>query len=439
MIHRLAFPFMAAMGLAMAAPLSAQQSEPQRAESPELQETEKTALRIRSEQVVGLLNGEGDPGELFTDGFLAAVPPSQLAAIAQQLTTQFGAALSVEGLYPINPTRAGLQVRLERAIAKGGIAIDPNDENRISELLFQEFEPVDDSAEKIEADLRALPGEVSALFAPISGLPPVISIDPAKQMALGSTFKLYVLAALAQDIRKGDRSWDDVVALDTKSFPSGAMQDWPDGAPVTLHTLASMMISISDNTATDQLIKLLGKDRMAEILDASGHSAADLNNPFLTTRELFLLKGGDRDRLATYSAADAGVRSQILASLEDNPASVGQVQRAFSSGPVAIDVEWFGSAKDLENLFLFMGSYADDTTYDILAINPSAPPPVRDKWSYIGYKGGSEPGVLNLTWFLIDKEEQGHLLTLSWSNPDANIDQTQLELIAQRILSLPRE
>ncbi|WP_298466421.1 serine hydrolase [uncultured Erythrobacter sp.] len=411
----------------------------QEAPSAETEEAEKSQLRIRSEQVVALLNSEIEPEGIFTDGFLAAVPISQLAAISQQLTTQFGAAIAVEGLYPINETRAGLHIRLERAIAKGGIAIDPADDNRISELLFQEFEPVDDSPEKIEADLRALPGEVSALFAPVGGGPPLISVDPEKQMALGSTFKLYVLAALAQDVRKGGRSWNDVVALDTKSFPSGMMQDWPDGAPVTLHTLASLMISISDNTATDQLIKLVGKGRLDEILDASGHSAADLNEPFLTTRELFLLKGGDRARLSAYSAADAEVRAQILGGLEDNPPGAGQVARAFLSGPVAIDVEWFGSAKDLENLFQYMGSYADDTTYDILAINPSVPPPIRARWDYIGYKGGSEPGVLNLTWLLVDPKGKGHVLTLSWSNPEANIEQTTLELIAQRILSLPRD
>ena len=435
MIRNAALAFTIAGLLAAGQPVIAQDNP---APVPAATEVEQGDLRSRSEQVVALINGEIEPSEIFTDGFLAAVPPSQLANISQQLTTQFGAALSVEGVYPINETRAGLQIRMERAIAKGGIAIDPDNDNRISELLFQEFEPVDDTPEKIEADLNALPGEVSAYFAPLNGGTAVISISPERQMAFGSTIKLYVLAALAQDVAAGKRSWGDVISLNVKSFPSGAMQDWPQGAPVTLQTLASMMISISDNTATDQLIALLGKERMAQILSDSGHSAADLNVPILTTRELFLLKGGDKGRLATYSSADADVRAQILAGLEDNPASADQIEQAFSSGPVAIDIEWFGSAEDLNKLFAFMGSYADDTTYDIMAINPSVPRSVRQKWAYIGYKGGSEPGVLNLTWLLIDKQEVAHILVLSWNNPEANVEQTQLELIAQRILSLPR-
>jgi len=404
----------------------------------EANEAEKSPLKMRSEQVVALVNGEIEPNEIFTDGFLTAVPPSQLATFSQQLTSQFGAALSVEGVYPQNATHAGLHIRMERAIAKGGIAVDPNDGNKISELLFQEFEPVDDTSEKIEFDLNALPGEVSAYFGPLDGGDAFISIAPEKQMPLGSTFKLYVLAALAQDIAAGERAWDDVVRLDTKSFPSGVMQDWPLGAPVTLHTLASQMISISDNTATDQLIKLLGRDRMGQILDDSGHSDGTLNDPFLTTRELFQLKGGDKARLTTYSGARPDVRAQILAGLEDDPISVGQIEQAFSSGPVAINIEWFGNTRDLSNLFTFMSAYADDTTYNILAINPSVPRAVREKWAYIGYKGGSEPGVLNLTWLLIDEQGVAHLLVLSWSNPEASIEQTTLELIAQRILSLPR-
>ncbi len=421
--------------LGSAAPVFAQQPDPAATEAAA---QEKSALRIRSEQVVTFLNGEGEPSDLFTSEFLTAVPPSQLATIAQQMTTQFGKAVSVQSLDPIDETRARLQIRMERAIAKGSIALDRDNGDLIAGLLFQEFEPINDTPEKIESDLRALPGEVSAYFAPLSGLEPTISVEPDRQMALGSTFKLYVLAALAQDVANGERSWSETVELDTKSFPSGMMQDWPIGAPVTLHTLASMMISISDNTATDQLIRLLGRERVVQVVGDSGHSRPELNNPFLSTRELFLLKGGDRDRLATYASADADLREQILNGLEDDPPSAAEVERAFTSGPVAIDVEWFGNARDLENLFLFMGSYADDTTYDILAINPSMPPPMREKWKYVGYKGGSEPGVLNLTWLLVDQQDNAHILVLSWSNPAANVDDTQLELIAQRILSLPR-
>ncbi|NMB11632.1 MAG: serine hydrolase [Firmicutes bacterium] len=42
------------------------------------------------------------------------------------------------------------------------------------------------------------------------------------------------------------------------SLPSGMLQEWPVGSPITLHTLASLMSSISNNTATNALIDVEG-------------------------------------------------------------------------------------------------------------------------------------------------------------------------------------
>ena len=84
-----------------------------------------------------------------------------------------------------------------------------------------------------------------------------------------------------------------------------------------------------------------------------------------------------------------------------------------------------------------MRKTSDPEAFEIMAINESLSPSARENWSYVGYKGGSEPGVLNLTWLLTDKAGRDHALVLSWNNPDATLDQTALELIAQRIFSLP--
>ena len=79
---------------------------------------------------------------------------------------------------------------------------------------------------------------------------------------MGSTFKLATLTALRRDIEKKKRAWTDVVTLrpEVRSLPSGILRDWPDGSPLTLYALAALMISKSDNTATDALIGLLGRD-----------------------------------------------------------------------------------------------------------------------------------------------------------------------------------
>ena len=402
---------------------------------------EQTALEQRSAQVVAVMNGELAPEEVFSPDFIAALPPAQIKAFSASLTTQFGAAVDVALLTPRDGTRAALHIRFERGLAKGGIAIDPAAENRVSELRITQVDsiaPEGDTPDKIAADLAALPGSVNAWFAPLDGGAPVISIGADTPLALGSTFKLYVLAALAEDVKSGKRKWSDVVPLSVKSFPSGRLQDWPQGAPLTLHTLAALMISISDNTATDQLIALLGRERILRLMRDSGHAATDANEPFLTTRELFLLKGGDAARLASYQAGDSAARAAILADIEANPVTLEELNAAFAGGPKALDVEWLASPADLAGLLSRLRRTGDDKAFGIMAINPSATPAIKANWDYIGFKGGSEPGVLNLTWLLRDKAGAWHVLTLGWNNPAASLDQGALEGIAQRILLLPR-
>ncbi len=402
----------------------------------------QTALKTRADQVVALLNGTAQPEAVFTDGFRAAVADAQVKALAAGLTAQFGPAIEVALLTPPEGTRAVLHIRFERGLAKGSLAIDPVQDNRISELLFTSVDAValeGDSAEVIMAELGALPGTVNAWFAPLDGGTPLISRNADARLALGSTFKLYVLAALAEDVKAGRRKWSDVVALTEKSYPSGQLQNWPKGAPVTLHTLASLMISISDNTATDQLIKELGGPRIINLMKDSGHSDPAANDPFLTTRQLFMLKAGDAKTLAVWRSGDAGKRAIIdmVQTASESP-TLDVINAAFANGPKALDIEWFASPADLAKLFAHMRRTADPRVFEIMAINPATTSAVKDKWRYIGFKGGSEPGVMNLTWLLTDQTGRDWVLTLGWNNAAAVVDEGKLEGIAQRILLLPR-
>ena len=396
-----------------------------------------TPLEAGARNLVRVLEGTAVAGEVFTAPLLAQVPYPQIAAIAGTLTGQFGPPTGVEAIAPINPTAGLVTIRLEGARVVFQVSVDPADGNRMNGLFVQEVIPVGDSPEKIAADLAALPGSVNAWFGPLGGGAPVIAIGADKPLALGSTFKLYVLAALAEDVKAGRRKWSDVVPLTEKSYPSGRLQDWPQGAPLTLHTLASLMISISDNTATDQLIAVLGRDRILKLMKDSGHSNPAANDPFLTTRELFVLKTMDPVFLDRWRsrAPDAIAAAEVLMEVA-NP-SLDEVNAAFAQGPKAIDIEWFASPADLAKLLAHMRKSADPKVFEIMAINPSATPAIKANWPYAGFKGGSEPGVMNLTWLLTDKAGRDWMLTLGWNNAAAVLDEGKLEGIAQRILLLP--
>jgi beta-lactamase class A len=378
---------LALAGLA-ALPAAAAAQEPLPAPPAHSTTAGQTPLEARADQVVALLNGSAAPEDIFTAGFRAAIADAQLASLSASLTAQFGRAVEVALLEPRAGTRAVLHI--------------------------------------------------NAWFAPLDGGAPVISINADKPLALGSAFKLYVLAALAEDVKAGRRSWSDIVALDQKSYPSGKLQDWPVGAPLTLHTLASLMISISDNTATDQLITVLGKERILAAMRDSGHGKPGLNDPFLTTRELFLLKASPDELIEVWRKGGVVTRRATAAMIAQTRVPLDKINAAFAQGPRAIDIEWFAAPADLARLFAHMRRTADPRAFAIMGINPAASPAVRAQWDYIGFKGGSEPGVINLTWLLRDGAGRDWVLTLGWNNPAAVVEDGKLEGLAQRILLLPR-
>ena len=85
-----------------------------------------------------------------------------------------------------------------------------------------------------------------------------------------------------------------------------------------------------------------------------------------------------------------------------------------------------------------MRATADPETFNIMSINTALPGTITKDWGYVGYKGGSETGVLNMTWLLTDSDGRDHILTLGWANSEAAVETQKLLLLAQRILSLPR-
>lgn len=421
-----------ALGIALAAApvqLAAQTPDPKEDAMP-------GQLETGAEGVVAVLRGERPAAEVFAPAFLAAVPEDQLKALTEQLTAQFGALQGLEGVTPASPSAGTIAIRFEKAIARGPMQLDA--EGQVIGLRLNQFEPMDDSAGKIAADLAALPGRTSVYYAPLAeGAEPILTHNADAQFAIGSTFKLYILSTLARQIAAGEHAWDEVVPLEVRSLPSGIMQDWPKGAPVTLHTLATLMISISDNTATDQLLAIVGREAVAEELRASGHSAPARTLPFLSTLELFGLKG-DLARGRAYAAASEEEQARLLAAFaQEIGGDPDRIVKPTFSQPTAIDtLEWFASGRDIAGVLRRIVALDDPTAREIMAVTPAVPDPKRKDWSYIGYKGGSEPGVLNLTWLLRDESGEWHVLSLSWNNAEAPVEASTLELIAQRILSL---
>ncbi|HEY5713170.1 MAG TPA: serine hydrolase [Allosphingosinicella sp.] len=398
------------------------------------------ALHARADQLVALIRTQSDPAALFSPAFLAQVPPAQVRAISVQLIGQYGAVRGLGPIQPRSPESGQIDIEFERATVHMMLVVDAQEPHQIAGLLITGADVRGDSMAAILAEVRALPGLTGLAVARLGDGPPVIetSLEPDRPLAIGSTFKLFILAELDRQIRAGERRWSDVVTLDRYSIPSGTLQSWPAGSPLTLHSLAAMMISVSDNTATDRLLHAAGRENVERMMIRIGVGAAARNRPLLSTLEMARLKTGPAAALAAWRAADEAGRRRILAA--DREAADGRAIdiTRFTGNPTALDVEWYASPADLVRTMDWLRREGSDTARSILAINGGVGAQLRGQLAYVGYKGGSEPGVINLTWLVRNRAGAWYAVTAGWNNPAAPVEEGRLVALMARAVQLLR-
>lgn len=225
-------------------------------------------------------------------------------------------------------------------------------------------------------------------------------------LPIGSSFKLWVLGALALEVGAGRIDWEQPLTIEQqhKSVPGGDLRFVPNGTVYTVRYVAERMMQKSDNTATDHIMALVGRDKIEQTMAAMGHHDPSLNIPLITTRELVFLKfATPTDRLDAYYAATVAERRQILATEiaampEEALADIGQ------TAPLEIDrVEWFASRDDLCMTMAWLWNQAQKPGMlpikEIIALETQLTFE-GEVWPYVGFKGGSEMGVLSGTWLL---------------------------------------
>ncbi len=351
-----------------------------------------------------------DVEERFDDLFLSQVPAVDLIAALEAVAAQIGGVATLDtvlyetefdGVFVLTSPEAteGLQV---------SIAVAQEPPHRIIGLLLvpagaTELEDPPQTWEELSIQLGDLAAGVGVLAAEVAdgACVPIHETNADTSFALGSAFKLYVLGALAEAIASGEAGWDDPLAIrdDLKSLPSGTMQAEPAGTEFTLFEYAKLMISISDNTATDHLIDLLGRSAVEAAQAPLGHADPAANVPFLTTRELFLLKLAlPADDVDAYLSLGSEERTTFL---DERVAalSLDDVELSGLAAPNRIDtLEWFASPADLCRALVLLGERAAapglEPIRDVLD-TPAAQLGVDGTpWEYFAFKGGSEPGVL---------------------------------------------
>jgi beta-lactamase class A len=208
---------------------------------------------------------------------------------------------------------------------------------------------------------------------------------------------------------------------------------------VTLHTLAALMISVSDNTAADMLLHTLGRENVERMMATIGVGNATRNRPLLSTLEMAAIKTGPAPALNAWQQADEAGRRRMLATDYANiDASRIDIAR-FTGNPLHIELEYYASAADMVRAMDWIRRNGDDTARAILAINSGLGPQLRGELAYVGYKGGSEPGVLNLTWLVRNRAGGWHVITGSWNNAEAPLEEQRFIGLIARAVRLARQ
>ncbi len=388
----------------------------------------------------------------FTEAFFEQVPPDRLRLVFSQLRSALGEVtlLRVDEQSPralAGVVRAGANQTTWRIV----IETESDAPHRMNGLLFQPapeetIKPLTAWAEADEA-LHDLAEHVALgvyRVAPDHTLQTVHALRDNAPLAIGSAFKLFVLQAVTDEVRAGRLAWATPIEIkdEWKSLPSGVMQNLPRGTEKPLAEYARQMISISDNTATDHLLRTVGRDKVEAVYLAAVQDPAR-TLPFMTTREMFAAKlSQDGTLLARYADADVETRRAMLA--EGGEIAKAEPQLSLAEQwriPQRVDaVEWFASPRDLAATLLALRNASQEQgleeTWRALSINPGIPA-LRSNWASVGFKGGSEPGVLNVTWLLERHAEKGGgwaVVSLSLNDTKKPLDERTAIGLAQRII-----
>ena len=154
----------------------------------------------------------------------------------------------------------------------------------------------DRASQKLSNDIRRLVGQHSHhgnfAVAVVDRYKTQVSINAKKPYPLASVFKLPLLVAILS--AQEEQSFPSpnstlTVGISDQCIGSGRLADSGVGAKVTVDKACRLMMSISDNTATDLLFRKFGEEKLDPVLRGWGFKSSRI---ILTNRQAWLLSLG---------------------------------------------------------------------------------------------------------------------------------------------------
>lgn len=274
-----------------------------------------------------------------------------------------------------------------------------------------------------------------------------VSVDrgASTARATGSVFKLWVLGGAARAVVNGTLSEFDTLPLVASELAqSGVINSEPLGTLFPVKDLATLMLGISDNTATDLLHERVGRTLMNQMPAAFGMAQPTLLTPFLGVNEQFhLFYSFPLADSQSYVSGDDVFQTNFL---NTRIVPLGPVTTfPFFHASLLVDGSWRASPLDVCAAFsalrrLPRGSEAMRMADRALSAS-AAQPDVRGDWDRVWYKGGSLSSnagfhVLVHAWLLEDAGVDPYVVVAMSNSNTGGIDQFNVQSVTGRILEL---
>jgi hypothetical protein len=277
----------------------------------------------------------------------------------------------------------------------------------------------------------------------------VVERLPDTPRALGSIFKKWVLAAVGERLNQGlSLPQDPITLVAAERASGGIINNEPLGTEFTVRDMAIMMMANSDNTSTDHLHELVGRDAIEAIISDYGIVETGQLLPFLNISEQFhVFRSFDLPTALTYVNGDLAFREQFLAAqIEPLGPSFGASFPFFHEVLLSTGT-WSASARDICRTLAGMhalprASIGFEVVDQALGFQ-AALPNVRDQWGRVWYKGGGLSSgatgqhVLTHAWLLQKDGESKPWIVVGLTNDSGGgIDAFQVNSILSRIIEL---
>lgn len=386
-------------------------------------------------------NSKFDYQNSFHKDFKKEIPKKKIDSVFHYLFNEYGPCNSVNLQTKDGQTGTFVTTHPNKVKLRFSISLKKeNTQSKISGLVFtgKLLAPVKiNELSELKSILDTKEGSYSFLLKNITDDEVLYSYEHLKKRSLGSVFKLYILGTLKEKMGE-ENLWQKNLSIkeSLKSLPGGVMQNYENGSLYSTKEFATKMISISDNTATDHLLNFVGPKNVYSFLSSENlNSFSSLNHPFLSSLDFFKARAFFTKKMATeYANSSFDKRLKMLKGLKISRVDLMKKLNGWKKPRSIDEVQWFASANDICALYKKLDSYHDKDLYDVLSVNtPFVDLSKSKKWNYAGYKGGSEPGVLEMSYLLKGNNNKSYCLYLGGNNPKNAIKQEEFMSLIEGI------